>query len=45
MKTIIIQEKDWKTSVYRTREWERTVNITKWTHEFGIHYIIEYEEL
>jgi hypothetical protein len=45
-KKIIISESDWKSSIYRTREWERTVNITNWIHDYETkEYIIEYKEL
>jgi hypothetical protein len=36
MKThrITVSEEDWKESKYRTREWERRVNIVKWEHNY-----------
>jgi len=36
MKThrIEIQEKDWKASKYRTRNWEKRVDIVRWEHDF-----------
>ena len=44
MKThkIIVKGEDWDESKYRTREWERRVNIIKWTHDYeNEEYIIE----
>lgn len=32
--TIIVSEEDWPTSKYRTREWEKRVNIIKWVHDY-----------
>lgn len=31
---IVVEEKDWKDSKYRTREWEKRVNIIRWEHDF-----------
>jgi len=44
MKNIIkITEEDWKESKYRTIEWEQSVNITYWEHDFVKKiYIIKY---
>ena len=45
MKTIIIKEKDWEDSKYRTKEWEMKVVITYWEHNFEKgKYIIKYKE-
>ena len=42
-KQIIIAEKDWKDSKYRTVEWEQSVTIIKWTHDYEKkQYIIDY---
>jgi len=32
--TIEIKEEDWTESKYRTREWEKRVNITRWEHDY-----------
>ena len=32
--TIVVKAEDWKDSKYRTREWERRVDITRWEHDF-----------
>lgn len=32
--TIEVKEENWKDSKYRTREWERRVDITRWEHDF-----------
>jgi len=36
MKThrIEVSEEDWKTSKYRTREWEKRVDIVRWEHDY-----------
>ena len=44
-KRIIIQEKDQNTSMYRTRAWEQTVEITRWEHDYeNKRYIIDYNK-
>ena len=44
-KKIIISEEDYIISVYSTTEWERSVIITHWEHDFELkHYIIVYTE-
>ena len=44
-KKIIVKEKDWATSKYRTREWEQSVDITKWEHDYEKkQYVIMYNE-
>lgn len=41
IQTITVSESDWKDSKYRTREWERTVNMKDWTHNYETkEYII-----
>ena len=41
IKTIVIKECDWENSKYRTREWEKTVNMKDWTHNYETkEYII-----
>jgi len=32
--TAKIKGADWKDSKYRTREWERRVNIVRWEHDY-----------
>ena len=32
--TFEVKEADWKDSKYRTRDWERRVNITRWEHDY-----------
>ena len=46
MKQVTIKECDWSESKYKTVEWEKSVNITRWEHDFekGI-YIINYNDL
>jgi len=41
---ITIPEADWSTSIYRTKEWEQSVRIIRWEHDYveGV-YKIEYE--
>lgn len=36
MKThrITVKAEDWKASKYRTREWEKRVNIVRWEHDY-----------
>jgi len=44
-KQIIIKEEDWETSIYRTREWEGSVEIVRWEHDYeNKQYIIDYKE-
>ena len=43
---IKINESDWNDSIYRTKEWEESVKIIKWIHDYENKiYIIEYNEL
>jgi hypothetical protein len=32
--TIEVKAEDWKDSKYRTREWEKRVDIARWEHHF-----------
>ena len=32
--TIEVKEDDWEASNYRTREWEKRVDITRWEHDY-----------
>ena len=42
---IVINGDSWDNSIYKTLEWEQSVVIKKWTHDFELNiYIIEYEE-
>lgn len=42
---IIIKEEDWKDSKYRTKEWEDTVIITYWEHNYeNKNYIIKWKK-
>lgn len=36
MKThkITVKEEDWAESQYRTRKWEKRVNIVRWEHDY-----------
>lgn len=44
-KKITVQEKDWATSKYRTREWEQSVKIITWEHDYEKkQYVIIYNE-
>lgn len=44
-KQVIISEFDYYNSMYSTIEWESSVFIIKWEHNFITHmYIIDYEE-
>lgn len=39
----IIKESDWKYSKYKTREWEKTVCIKRWEHDYQLkQYVIDY---
>ena len=31
---VIIKESDWVNSKYRTKEWEQTVEIVRWEHDY-----------
>jgi len=43
---IVIEESDWCTSKYRTKEWEQSVSIIKWEHDFETKkYTIEFKEI
>lgn len=45
-KQIIIKEADWADSKYQTKEWERTVDIKRWEHDYKLkQYVIDYVEL
>jgi hypothetical protein len=45
-KQIIIKEFDWKDSKYRTRKWEKTVDIKRWEHDYELkQYVIDYDEI
>ena len=45
-KQIIVKEIDWKDSKYRTVEWERTVDIKRWEHDYELkQYVIDYDEI
>lgn len=43
MKTHIfkINESDWESSKYRTKDWEKRVNIVRWEHDYekGVYLI------
>jgi len=42
-KRIVIKEEDWEDSVYHTKEWEQSVTIKKWEHDYMKgEYIIDY---
>jgi hypothetical protein len=44
-KQIIIQGEDWATSIYRTIEWEQSVEIIRWEHNYEKNrYVIDYKE-
>jgi len=44
-KQIIIKEEDWESSIYKTREWEQSVEIIRWEHDYeNKQYIIDYKE-
>ena len=34
IETIIVKDSDWKNSKYRTREWEKSVNMKDWIHDY-----------
>ena len=41
----VIKEEDWKTSMYLTRAWEKTVEIVRWEHDYENKiYVIDYNE-
>ena len=43
-KQIIVKEADWKKSKYRTREWEQSVEIVRWEHDYEKkQYVINYK--
>lgn len=45
MKQVIINETDWKDSIYRTVKWEQSVEIVRWEHDYDKKiYIINYKE-
>lgn len=39
---LVIKDKDWPTCIYRTKEWEDSVNIIYWEHDYvkKVHVII-----
>ncbi len=44
-KVITIKEEDWNDSEHRTREWEKSVEIVRWEHNYETkEYIITYKE-
>ena len=44
-KKIIVKESDWEDSMYRTQEWEQSVEIIRWEHNFLLkQYVIDYNE-
>jgi hypothetical protein len=44
-KQIIIKEAAWEASIYRTREWEQSVEIIRWEHDYEKRqYVIDYKE-
>ena len=44
-KQIIVKECDWETSKYRTVEWEQSVEIVRWEHDYEKRqYVIDYNE-
>jgi len=44
-KRIIISEENYKISEYSTSEWERSVIITCWEHDFELkRYVIDYKD-
>jgi hypothetical protein len=44
-KQIIIKEEDWGKSIYNTREWEKSVEIIRWEHDFvKKQYVIDYKD-
>ena len=41
---IVIKEADYKDSIYNTKEWNRSVKVITWEHNFETkEYIIHYE--
>ena len=45
MKVLIIEAEDYPTSIYITKEWEQSVKIVNWEHNYETNqYIIKYEE-
>ncbi len=44
-KQVIVNEEDWQDSIYRTVEWEQSVQIIQWIHDYEKkQYIIDYKE-
>lgn len=44
-KQIIISEDEWEDSIYKTKEWEQSVEVLKWEHDYiKKEYIITYDE-
>lgn len=42
---LVIGEQDWDSCIYKTREWEQSVIVDKWTHDYELkQYIIAYFE-
>lgn len=42
---IIVKEEDWDASIYKTLEWEQSVILDRWTHDFELkEYKLEYFE-
>ena len=41
---VVVFESEWENSMYRTREWESSVTIKKWEHDYvEKKYIIDFE--
>ena len=44
-KQVIVEEADWQDSKYRTSEWDKTVEVISWEHDYMKKiYIIKYKE-
>lgn len=42
-KVVVVKEVDWENSIYRTKEWEDSVEIVRWEHDFeNKTYTIDY---
>lgn len=42
---VVVSVFDWDDSIYKTIEWEQSVTIKRWEHDYILkQYVIDYEE-
>ena len=41
---VIVKEEDWIDSIYSTKEWEQSIELIRWEHDYvKKEYIIDYK--